>query len=383
MPLIVVSVSTAIIYTFLNWLLLIKLQVFNVEDIYVNLILPAVLSWGPILIWIKPRIKLLKLNSVRDNDLVMGLLIITWLTIALPIMFAQSYLVTATGKLTRLNRMSEIIHLPATRYYTVKQYYIGKRFVHVKPVFAVTGKGKSTFEISIYASIPVFDHLFPDTMLISRIRDSNAKAMVILNNKVSTMQVLKKLPADSINIMRYLNPTLVMPRYGDTGKYGAVLVLTKGFKLKDSWKLPPFKIYPSAWLAFKSQSSISNSLSIDEKKKYYQIFLKQSEKEFREKKFDRFVYLQRLSDNYDYRNYKEAINLGNDIVDFDLPVLEAIDEPFSQRNGNKLAWMFGSFSVGTIFFSVILFFIKPRTEPKTRKRAAKKKLPEPDEPIAD
>lgn len=359
LPFLIISVSTIVIYTFFDWLIIVKLNLIKVDDAVVNLIIPMVIPWPPLLFLLRPRVKLLKLNNKGNRDPATGILMVCWIAIAIPLVISQEYMVTATGKLTRLDYMSQIDYNKPTKYYTVKRFYVAKGLVHLRPVFRVSGKSNSDFNIAIYAPIPVFDHLFPDTNMITVMRNNlNAKGLVIINGKLSNMQVLKRLPADSIRRMRYLNPSLVMPQYGDAGKFGALLVLTRGFKIKS--ESPPPKIAPAAWLAVKYTKTISNRLTVQEKDQIYRAFATQSETDFRNMRFDRFIYLDRIPYNNDSQNYLDAIKLKGDVVDGFPVVLKPVYDVYSNRNGNKLAWIFGSFEAGAVIFLIILSLIKLR-----------------------
>jgi len=196
---------------------------------------------------------------------------IAWIIIAIPNTLAQQYLITATGKLTALDNIGQINRFPKTKYYSAKCYYINKRLVHVKTIFNITGKNRADFAMTIFAPVPVFDHPFPDTNKIAAIRNgANIETLVIINDTISTMARLKKMPADSIRLMKFMNPSFVMPKYGDAGKYGALAVVTMGYKI--TWKVPVVKISPVLWLAIKYSKIISNRLSLSDKKNHTRSF---------------------------------------------------------------------------------------------------------------
>jgi len=366
LPFLIITLCTIAVYTFLNWLFVIRLGSIKIEDSTVNIIIPLVIAWIPLVIWMRPRIKLLDLNTSGRRDPVLGILLLNWAMITVPLIIAQLFMVTATGKLTSLNNIREIDDLPATKYYKVKHFCINKSLAHVVPVFKVSGKGNIDFDMSLYVAIPVFDHLFPDTNLIVAMRNElNPKGLVILNGKLSTMQQLKRLPADSIRLMRYLNPTLVMPKYGDTGKYGALAAVTRGYNLKAD--LPPNKIFPVIWLAVKYSKTISNHVSVAEKQLKFKAFAIQSETDFRRTKFEKFIYLDRLPFNKDLFIYIKAVKAKGDAPDTDQVLLLPVFQSFEEHNGNKLSWLFLSLGMGTGIFLIILNFnrLKPGIEEGT------------------
>jgi len=355
-PFLTIALATILIYTFLDWLLIIQLSLIKVDESVPNFIIPFILPWIPLLIWMRPRIKLLKLVVKGKLDPIANILILNWLTIAATLIAAQPYMITATGKLTRLYNIIDIRKFPSTKYYTVKEFYINKNFVHVHKRFAVTDKG-SNFNMTIYGAVPVFNRLFPDTTKIAAMQKAmNLKALIIINGKLSNRDSLKKLPADSIRMMRILNPSLVMPMYGDTGKYGAIAVMTKGHKFDGT--LPSFKIWPVAWLAVNYSKTINNNQSRAAKEEEFKKFATLSQINFNQLQLGKFVYLDRMKYNRDLIYHTTAIKLKGDVEDTDPIVLTPVFDSFENRNGDKLVWMLSIFSGGSIIFLIVLSLVK-------------------------
>jgi hypothetical protein len=67
LPFLVMTISFIVLYTFLNWLLFIKTNTFSIKEDIVNFWLPFGLPWIPLLLWLRPRIKLLKLTGGNGN----------------------------------------------------------------------------------------------------------------------------------------------------------------------------------------------------------------------------------------------------------------------------------------------------------------------------
>jgi len=124
LPFLIISLSIIGGYTFLHWLIIIKLQLFQIKDIIVNFVVPFILTWIPVLIWLRPQIKLLSLKTKNGGDLPFLYLLIASFAIVIPTIIAQKYLETATGKLTELPNISQIDRYEATRFYKLNKYYI-------------------------------------------------------------------------------------------------------------------------------------------------------------------------------------------------------------------------------------------------------------------
>jgi hypothetical protein len=172
------------------------------------------------------------------------------------------------------------------------------------------------------------------------------------------MSFLKKLPADSVRMMRYVNPSMVMTKYGDAGKYGALAVVTWKYKFK---KAPAvIKIAPAAWFVLKYHETVNNSLSLAEKNKEFTLFARNCKATFEHEPLNKFVYLARLPDDDDVTNYLAAINSRDDVAMGEQTMLSPVYEPFEKRNGNKLAWIAGSFTIGATLFLLLLQLFRIR-----------------------
>lgn len=368
LPFVYIGGITLATYTFLHRLLGIRFQVVNLPEWYINFAIPGVLVFIVLIIWLRPRLKLLKYGASGGKSPLPFFIYIAGLAWAIPTGIAQQYVETATGKLTTLDSISQINTLPITKYYTIKQYYSAKKAVHVKMVFSVIGKNHTDFVMTAYAAVPVFDHLFPDTNIITAMRKrAHINTLVIIDNKLSTMQRLKKLPADSIKFMRYVNPSQVMPKYGEAGKYGALAVVTINYKLKKDPE--PMKIWPPAWLAIKYTKTVKNNLSLAEKDLNFKVFAAKCEADFKREPLDKFRYLNKISLNdNELKYYVGAIRSRNDVAEGSPLVFLPVYEPFARHNGNRLFWIFGSFGIGSAIFLLILLCYRLRDDQPGKKR---------------
>ncbi|MCF3112065.1 rhomboid family intramembrane serine protease [Niabella sp. CC-SYL272] len=150
-PFLLIGVGFILIYTLLNWLLFIKAAIPLKEDI-IEFWLPFGLPWIPILIWLRPRIKLL---NFKNDNAGFGYQFLASIVIAIPTIIAQQYLVTATGKLTQLDNIGQIEKFEKTKYYALKNYYIDKDHIAIQNTATVTGKHNENFNMLIYVAMPV------------------------------------------------------------------------------------------------------------------------------------------------------------------------------------------------------------------------------------
>lgn len=145
-----------IIYTFLHWILFIKLELFGLKEIITNFGIPITLTGLIAWIVLRPRFKILDLEAKQGNwrDFYSFIL---WVVLMVPLIIAQEYIVTASGQLTELNSISEINTTEPTKFYTLKNYYIDKKSIAFHSAFDVSGKHNESFNMHIYVALPILD----------------------------------------------------------------------------------------------------------------------------------------------------------------------------------------------------------------------------------
>lgn len=154
LPFLVMTISFIVLYTFLNWLLFIKTNTFSIKEDIVNFWLPFGLPWIPVLLWLRPRIKLLRLTGGNGN-LPFLYQFIAALAMAIPTIVAQGYIEKASGTLTKLETINEIDKGEQTKYYTVKSFHIDKTNIGVHSSFDVSGKHNENFNMHLYVVLPI------------------------------------------------------------------------------------------------------------------------------------------------------------------------------------------------------------------------------------
>lgn len=276
-PFLLIAIGFILTYTFLHWALFIKAGIPLKEDI-VKFWLPLVLPFIPILIWLGPRIKLLHFKN--DNGS-FGFHFLACLAIAIPTIIAQEYLVTATGKLTVVDNVTQIEKSEKTKYYSLRNYYIDKQRIAVRNTASVTGKHNEDFNMLIYIALPIFENI------------------------------------------------------SDTTKTACKF-----------------------WLGKVYNERISNRLSDQEKDIKYKMFAEQKQKEFEETNFSDFKYLEVIGNTEDHDEFNKAIEKSEIVKGNQQLVFEAKTEPFENRNGKKLEWIFGSLAIGVLAYFIFLLFPK-------------------------
>ncbi|WP_113924244.1 rhomboid family intramembrane serine protease [Cognataquiflexum aquatile] len=163
-PFVFTLVGLTLGYTFLHWIIFIELELFQLKDIIISFGIPIVLTALAAWFILRPRFKILNLEAKNGNwrDFYSAIM---WMAFTAPLLIAQQYVVSATGKLTELNSINEINNSESTKYYTIKNFFIDKFAIGLHSAFDVSGKNNESFNMHIYVALPIFESLKDTTIL--------------------------------------------------------------------------------------------------------------------------------------------------------------------------------------------------------------------------
>lgn len=135
---------------------------------------------------------------------------------------------------------------------------------------------------------------------------------------------------------------------------------------------------PKYWYGVNFKEQISNKISNEEKEKKYQVFYDECIEKMNKYEFHSLDHFERKPTSGDRQNYLKAIEARTkQTADDSFIVLEPIKEKYGDRNGNKFAWIFGSFGIG---LGVLVFaLIWPGYSETEKKRFLTGKKPKQDD----
>ncbi len=386
LPFLLTGVGFAAIYTFLHWLLVIRLGLFDVQEEIPQLWLPAILPWIPILRWLRPRINLLAFQGDHDRKATLYQVVV-WGAMGVPAVIAQVYLVAATGQLTALDSVNQLAGQPAqTKYYSLRKYYVDKGFAGINRTASVSGKYNERLDLYIYLTLPIWEHplpaLTPMPLTSVAVRDSTAQGgstegltarpLMVVDGVVLTpvQERLDTLDLERIETINVLKGPSAVTLYGDKAKNGAIVITTR--KGPAAPETPFTASRPAApqtiaWLGLRYHEQISNRLSDAEKEAAFRKFDAQTLEAFQARDVQQFAYLDRLGNRNDREEYLAAVKTSSQ-YDPSRPVmvLLPVNEPFAARTGNQLAWIFGAFGIGSCLFFLLL--LAPKIDGRAYRR---------------
>jgi rhomboid protease GluP len=121
LPAVILAGTVLIAYLILTKLL--KFQMLKEDTL--DYIVPLLMAWISCLIWMRPRLRILKTSDYRDAN---GNLFFTVLLVALPIMAVRQFTKKDAEKLIKLGSINDIVfESPFRRYFQLEYYYLDKQ----------------------------------------------------------------------------------------------------------------------------------------------------------------------------------------------------------------------------------------------------------------
>lgn len=373
LPFLYIAVGLLIVYTFFNWWLFISTGSTSVREDVLNLWLPIALAGVAVLVWLRSRIKLLKLKTGK-GDLPTLYVFVAVAAIAVPTIIAQSYITTATGKLTDLETVRKANRWQTTKYYTVHNYFVDKGHASVHIKADVSGKRNENLNFRLSFASPLYDAR--DVIPLKDLGpffSATYKPTVFFDGEVIDSAQVTHLKMDSVSSIYMLGLRAARIVYGRDAWNGAIFI-EKMPRDVDDYKAPSEinKFSPRMWVGVTYRKTVSNRLSDEEKFAAYQLFANSSLQQFKERDLQGFTYLDRIGNTEERQGYLSAIEASNYYDDANPIIVEPVWEPFSERNGKKGGWVFGSLAIGAAVW--LLMILLPGLHTRNPKAVQRNKV---------
>lgn len=127
------------------------------------------------------------------------------------------------------------------------------------------------------------------------------------------------------------------------------------------------------WYGTIFKKQISNRISSKKKDSLYYEFFKECSETAQKYRLNNIDHFERIPSSKNRSSFLEAINkVTVNQKEDQIIVLKGISEPYDQRNGNKFAWIFGSFGIGLSILLFLLIFTGFDNKEKVRLLCGKK-----------
>lgn len=154
-PFLMTSAGFIIVYTFLHWLLILKLKLLKMDEMFINFWIPMAFILVLLFTVVRKKIELLNLTSWRGRDPEKLYYLVATMAIMVPTFIAQPYIRTTTGKLTRVASVEQMDLEHGPIYYQFDKIYLDKRFTGLFWYTNTSGKHNSTLNFHAFFALPV------------------------------------------------------------------------------------------------------------------------------------------------------------------------------------------------------------------------------------
>ncbi len=153
-PFLIFAVTFVTVYSLLNWLLVLKFELLQINEMVVEFWIPWLLPMILIPLFLRKRIKLLKFGE-KARDPHFGYMMAAAIAVAIPTFIAQGYIKTATGKLSTVSSCTQIDKSHLTKFYKINNIYLDRRFTGVNWFVEVTGKHNENMVFHGFFALPI------------------------------------------------------------------------------------------------------------------------------------------------------------------------------------------------------------------------------------
>jgi len=150
-----VGLSSLLFLGIARYFLDIKYHFLTIPEDYWHIWIPLVFPWIPILILLRPKLKVLAFKGDSDNGRSF-FLFITWVFTCFLLIFSQQYLKISTAKLLKVDKIAKIKKQPFARYYLIDSFDIIKSYSGAYTDFR---KIKNELYIDIHFVVPMANEL--------------------------------------------------------------------------------------------------------------------------------------------------------------------------------------------------------------------------------
>lgn len=163
-PFIFFSLGFVALYTFLNWLIIIKLDLIQPREAIVNIVLPMVIPGLFVLFYLRRRIKLLELGE-KGLDFYT---FISWAFFVIPVIIGQIYLENQLGELTKIEKPSQIDFKNQSLFYSIGNAFTLNKMGGLSVSRTNADKYGNEIYITCYFACPILDVPLENSIIPSK-----------------------------------------------------------------------------------------------------------------------------------------------------------------------------------------------------------------------
>lgn len=157
-PFLIRTIGIIAVYTFLNWLLTIKMELFQIPEKFTDLLLPIILCIAFVSMGLSYKKIFPCKISERENSGTYSEFwgIIAYATLTPSIIFAQMYLHQSTAKAMKIESTAQIDRSHQKKYYQINSIYLDKKYASVYFSSALgSGKYNNSLNYTAIYALPL------------------------------------------------------------------------------------------------------------------------------------------------------------------------------------------------------------------------------------
>jgi rhomboid protease GluP len=205
LPFLIFSLGFFGLYTFLHWLIIIKLDLFHPKEMIVNFLIPVLITIIAVLFYFQKRIDLLKLGPRGDRLYIFFCMI----SFFIPVIIGQEYLENKSGKLCEIENPSLINFNKQALFYSISKANTLNRSCGLWVKRTNADRNGSEILITCYFACPLVDPNLEDDQFPKKIK---AWIGVAFSKKFSNRAVDDK-NEQKIEIKRFINSCIDKHEY--------------------------------------------------------------------------------------------------------------------------------------------------------------------------
>ncbi|CAZ98077.1 rhomboid family intramembrane serine protease [Zobellia galactanivorans] len=152
-PFLIISIATILSYNLFRWIFDIKLGILPLKEDLLNFWIPFAIPWVPILLWLRRRIRILKISR-KGGDGNFAYQFAMALAMTVPIIISQNYLQKASYDLIFVNNIQQTKAHEKEKYFKVNTYSLDKGTLLPYVTSRTSGKYNSRLNFHLYISCP-------------------------------------------------------------------------------------------------------------------------------------------------------------------------------------------------------------------------------------
>lgn len=153
LPFLIIAIGTILLYNILRWTLDFKLGILPLKENLLNFWIPFALPWVPVFIWLRKRIKILKVNGKRENGYFLYQFLMV-AAIAIPIMVSQNYIEKSSFDLNKISTATDIGDFKDEKYFKISSFKINQSLSLPYVTARTSGRNNDRLNYYLYFACP-------------------------------------------------------------------------------------------------------------------------------------------------------------------------------------------------------------------------------------